>query len=480
MKKNFYLIYTLLLFNFSFADDIIELSLKDAISYALKNNHQNRISKLALDISNAQYNQAIGANYPSLDFSITATRRDEAANFKMNGDITLPETITKTLAFSETLRQTGNIATAQIASNNISGTSNLPLNTNIKIAGRDSAWGSLRLTYPIYTGGKISSIIEQAKINKDIKKQDIKLQDEEIIFNVKKIYLAYVLANKIYKTTYDSFMRMKMVKQLTRRLYENESLNVKKTDYLKTKITVSMMEAELGKIDVNRQIMQSALKNILAVPYTQKIRVIQDDLSFNLLDNSLDLEKLYLQAKTNNPLMKKIKLAIDISKEKIKESKSSYLPTVALFADTTKFYNSYDGGLNTDENNNSWSVGVSASLNIFDGFKNENEILQHRLKEKQLQSQNSLIKDAIIFRLNKAMFENKKSFSNIKSYKNANLDAKENRVLNIKAYRADLVETKDVIEAQIIETKTKVMYYKSVYDYLLSIANISKITGKEL
>lgn len=156
------------------------------------------------------------------------------------------------------------------------------------------------------------------------------------------------------------------------------------------------------------------------------------------------------------------------------------MPTVALFADTTSFYNSYDGGLNTDENNNSWSIGVRASLNIFDGFKNQNEILQQRLKEKQLHIQNSLIKDAIAFQLNKALLENKQSFSNIKSYETANFDAKENRVLNIKAYRADLVETKEVIEAQIFETRTKVMYYRSVYDYLLSVANISKIIGKEL
>lgn len=286
-----------LLFNFIYANETIELSLKDAISYALKNNNQHKISKLALDIANAQYKQALGANYPSLDLNVTSIRREDAANFKMSGDIALPETVTKTLAFSETLRQTGNIAIAQIASNNISGSSNLPLNTKIKIAGRDSVIGTLRLTYPLYTGGKISSIIKQAKINRDIKKQDIKFQDDEIIFNVKKIYLANVLTNQIYKSTYDSFMRMKMVQELTKRLYENESLNVKKTDYLKTKITLSMMEAELEKIDVNRKIMKNALKNILAIPYNKNIRITQDSLSFTFLNDLLDLEALYSQAK---------------------------------------------------------------------------------------------------------------------------------------------------------------------------------------
>lgn len=481
MQKLKAILSTVLIFNQLYANDTIELTLDSAISYALKNNHQSKISKLALDVANAQYKQALSANYPSLDLDITASRKDEPSNFRMNGDITLSESVSKDLAYVKGMRENaGSTAAGSAYAAGVTGSSTLPLDTNVKVLGRDTVYGTLRLTYPIYTGGKISAIIEQARINKTIKKQDIKLQDDEIIYNVKKIYLSYILTNKIFNSTQKSLLQMQMVKKLTKQLFESESLNVKKTDFLKTNLTVTMIKAQLEKIKANKELTLSALKNILALPYDKNIKILEEDFSYDLANSSLSESNLYSLASLSNPMLNKIKLAMDVSKEKIKESKSNYLPTVALFADTSEFYNSMDGGLNTDDNNNSWSVGINAKINIFNGFKNENEVLEQRLERKKLQSQDSLLKDAILFKLRKALIENKRSFQNIEDYKKANDEAIEHRVLNIKAYRVDLVETKEVIEAQIMELRIQAMYYQSIYDYLLSLAKLSKIVGKKI
>jgi outer membrane protein len=58
--------------------------------------------------------------------------------------------------------------------------------------------------------------------------------------------------------------------------------------------------------------------------------------------------------------------------------------------------------------------------------------------------------------------------------------AEENRSLNERAYSAGLVDTKDVIEAQIMESLMKAQYQKARYDHLEARANLDFIVGREV
>ena len=51
-----------------------EFTLKEAINIALQNNHQSKISKVALEIANAQYNRALSANYPAINAMVVGQR----------------------------------------------------------------------------------------------------------------------------------------------------------------------------------------------------------------------------------------------------------------------------------------------------------------------------------------------------------------------------------------------------------------------
>jgi outer membrane protein TolC len=67
---------------------------------------------------------------------------------------------------------------------------------------------------------------------------------------------------------------------------------------------------------------------------------------------------------------------------------------------------------------------------------------------------------------------------------NALLSAKEssaeNADLNTRAYQADMVETKDVIEAQIMETFAKMAYYKNLHDFSFSRAQLDFIIADSI
>jgi outer membrane protein len=58
--------------------------------------------------------------------------------------------------------------------------------------------------------------------------------------------------------------------------------------------------------------------------------------------------------------------------------------------------------------------------------------------------------------------------------------AEENRDLNERAYQQELVETKDVIEAQLVESFMKANNEKTLYDHIEARARLEFVVGKEI
>jgi outer membrane protein TolC len=70
--------------------------------------------------------------------------------------------------------------------------------------------------------------------------------------------------------------------------------------------------------------------------------------------------------------------------------------------------------------------------------------------------------------------------ANVESAKQSVADAAENRDLNQRAYEAELVETEDVISAQLMETFTKARYVKAVFDHKVAAAELDLASGRML
>ena len=58
--------------------------------------------------------------------------------------------------------------------------------------------------------------------------------------------------------------------------------------------------------------------------------------------------------------------------------------------------------------------------------------------------------------------------------------ARENRELNVRAYQDELVETKDVLEAQLTESFMEAQFLKSLYDHAESQYHLDFVVGKEV
>jgi outer membrane protein TolC len=150
-------------------------NLEQAIAVALENNRLRTISRQSLIIAEAQYRQAASSYWPTLSLNAGITRRDEKPFFEYpEHTINAPPFPPLTLPAQE-----------------------------IEIMGRDSGIYSLDMTYPLYTGGKRSSMVEQAEIGVDIAAREIRRTNLQVVRDVKRYFYAALYTRQLVELAED-------------------------------------------------------------------------------------------------------------------------------------------------------------------------------------------------------------------------------------------------------------------------------------
>ena len=286
MKKIFFLLC--LVSSFVFAKEV-KIDLEQAISLALENNGLNKISKINLEIAQAQYEQALSANYPSLNAIFYANRNNKDTIFEQRGTFTLPNSMAYALA----------------PLNGGQPLSSIPANIDATAMGRDTVRGTLELNYALYTGGKIDAIINQAKLNKELAKISIIRSENDVTFDVKKYYYGYILTNELYEIVDKIYRNMDLSTQLAKDFLENSTtLKINRTDYLNAKLTTSLIQSTLAKIQMNREMLKNAMGNLIGLKWEDTVSISYDE--NEILNQNIPLQKMIEKAYELNPDINKI------------------------------------------------------------------------------------------------------------------------------------------------------------------------------
>lgn len=442
---------------FSQNNSYLELKIQDCIGIALSNNKQREISLKKISVSETQLTQSKSALYPQLDISSIAFIQDENQNF-----IQPPMTVTLPPI---DIPMIGSLMLAPFE---------VPAQ-DIQLADNKSIISEAQLTYILFSGGKISSIINQAKLSVEMAKNDLNLTESEIVFNVKKTYYSVILAKNILDIAGEAVDRFEATYNLTESLYQTGSGTVTKIDYLKNKMSLESFKSMFATMKSNYQTALSGLKYYMGIPLTTEIMLAPYDFKTDVFEtDELSLTESVL---TSNQNIFKISNAIEIYKNKIDEAQSDYWPSLALVGNYHRWDNSYDYGMATPRNKNSWTVGIGLKMSLFNGFRTTGLVDQYEMEMESKKTQKSLIQDGLKMRLNRIVNEIKQAENKIKSSKEAMIASIENRDLNQRAYQNDIGPVKDFIEAQIFESIMRAQYQLALYEYSELKAKLDYLLG---
>lgn len=134
----------------------------------------------------------------------------------------------------------------------------------------------------------------------------------------------------------------------------------------------------------------------------------------------------------------------------------------------------------TDRNKEGWSIGIGVEIPIFDGSLNRNKVAEARARVGKIKEEQFLLKDGLGLHLRDLFL----SLNAVKKSHQATLEAmnaaKENRVLNTRAYQYELVEVDKVIRAQLAEALMSAQHYRARYENIALQSQVHYLVGDEV
>ena len=443
------------------------LTLKDCIDIAQGKNHSRGVSRFSLEIAEAQHRQALSGYWPQIGVKAAYSIMDHDPNFVFPAkSMQIP---------ASTILATTPLGPMPIS---VPASSITIPEQNIKLMDKKNFYATLNANLPLYTGGQVSSLVRQAKQGMVAAREEARRTDLQITFDITRYYYGAVLAGELLQIGTDTLARMEVTLELTEKLYTQGSGRVKKTDYLRNKTVVEALRSAVRALEANEQLAKAALANSMGIPWDTPIDLVLRELPFTPARS--DLKDLVSEAYLFNPDWASLDAGLAAAEAKIDEAESGHLPKIGLFGSFTRIENPYDGGIVTNENKTSWTIGVGIELPIFNGLRTVNEVREARARLGKLKEQQILLKEGIALQV-KYIFIQMMSAQQQKGYSEAAAaSAEENRALNERAYQEEMVETKDVIEAQLIESLMKAQYRKSLFDNIEARANLDFVVGTEV
>ncbi|MDD3294418.1 MAG: TolC family protein [Geobacteraceae bacterium] len=446
---------------------LANLTLRDCLDIALANNHSRAVSRLGIQIAEAQHRQATSAWWPQVGIKAAYSVMDEDPNF-----IFPAKTMSMPASTIVATTPLGPISIQVPASSY-----EIP-EQNVKLMDRKNFHATLNAILPLYTGGRIDAVARQSEQGIRAAREEARRTDLQLNYDVTRYYFGAVLAEELLRIGREALSRMELTLELTGNLYTKGSGKVKKTDYLRNKTVVEGLRSAVAALEGNEQLAKAALTNTMGIAWDTPIKLAHGGLPFAPVQAGLP--DLVAGVYHFNPDWARLEAGLKAAEAKIDEARSGHLPSIGLFGTLSRIENSYDKGIVTPQNRNSWMVGIGIELPLFNGMRTVGEVREAKARFESLKEKQILLKEGLALQVKHIFIKMMSSQAQKASSESAAISSQENRELNERAYMEELVETKDVIEAQLVESLMKAQYQKALYDHIEARANLEFVVGKEI
>ncbi|MGB6084884.1 TolC family protein [Moheibacter sp.] len=442
LKK--YIVLVLIVPVLGFAQEVRQVSLQDAVNYALEN--QSDAKKAKLQIENSEY-------------LIQEARAGALPNISANGSLT----------YNPILQETA------IPASSFPGGEQSPDPFIVLAMGQKwNAVGGVSLTQNIFDQTVFTGL-KAARTTREFYQINAQLTEEQVIERVATAYYNVFVQKEQLETIDSSYVNVSKSRDIIKSLFDNG---------LAREIDLDRVNVQLMNLSTTRQqlvnavqLQENALKFYMGMPIEQPIELAEEEFA---VESYLLTDEVETENRTEMKVLKKQEELLELQKE---ARKAAYYPTLSL----TAGYNYMGQGDRFPigsglEKGVYWSDFSSISLNlrvpIFSGFANKARVSQADIELRTLQEdirQTELSLDL--------------EYQNAKSQIENNLIAIENQQENVNLaqkvvdntqnnYRLGLATLTDLLESQNALVDAKNNYSNAVLQYKLAEVRLLKSKGE--
>lgn len=324
---------------------------------------------------------------------------------------------------------------------------------------------NVRMSWQLYTGGRVENQIEQAKLGLTSADLNIDKAKQQLTLDTTTAYYNVLQAANMVDVGRETVDNLKEHQKVVEAKYEAGV--VAKSDVLRADVELTNAEQNLIKYENQHALAISSLNNLMNADPNTEVQ-LTDELKYT--PDTKTLEESIALAKANRPDIAQADMAVRSADTGIKIAEGGKLPTVSLSASSGW----EDRILPTGDN---WSVGVSASWNIFDAGVTNSKIKQAESSRQRATLQAEQVLGNVDQEVRQSYLSMKEAEKRLETVNVAVDKANEDLYIAKEKYSAGVGTNLDVIDAQLALTQAKTNHIQALYDYNLNHAKLDKAIG---
>lgn len=425
------------------AQQVVTLSLSEAVDYALENNPSTKNARLELLISKATIKETTARGLPQINGAYNLDYNPKIPvvflpNRPPFGDPTNPSDV-------------------------------IPARFGVSY----SSGLGVTVSQMIFDGSFFVGL-RAAKTLLELTNKDLKKAEIDVVENVKKAYFGVLVNQQRIRLAGANLSRIDTLLKETTAL--NEAGFVEKIDVSRVQVqrnnTYTQIQRGQAALDISKQI----LKLQMGIPVEYEVELSESLQELTTKDELLQLVGVEGAERIE---IDQVATQITLVGLDLKNNLSQYMPKINFVGNVRRSGagNELDRVFNQTNWFGSSLVGVSMSVPIFDGFSKAARIQKNRVQLTQLENQRSFLKESFKSELYAAK-ANLRNDLNILEVQEANLQLATEvyQIARIK-YKEGIGSNLEVVNADAALIEAEINYLGALYDGLISKINLEKALG---
>jgi outer membrane protein len=415
------------------------VTLREAIQITLANNHDLASSRLEVERADARVREAIGSALPKIDLSANYTRAILKPVFFLPGDF---------------FGQPGTIRPVEIGSTH--------------------SWGATLSANQILFNSAVFVGMGAAKIYSRAAREMNRAKEVEVVTNTRKAFCGVLVAaearNLMQQTMKNTEENLRNI-----RLMVSQGL-VSEYDQLRAEVALENLRPEVINAENAYRLSLNNLNMVMGLPPDSMITV-SGSLEYVQVSDSLVNQAMGTVLEVN-PGLAALRHQADVNDAITSAYRSEYLPVLSLFGNYQYQAQNNDFKLSTQDLISTSLVGLTLTLNIFNGLATTSRVEQAELEYRKTQEQVTGVSrtlqsstEAVLLNLNKARLRIEAQGKTVEQ-------AERGYKIAQTRYNSGLSTLLELNDAQLAQVRASVNKIQSIYDYLVASADLDQLLGR--
>ncbi|MBE0572927.1 MAG: TolC family protein [Ignavibacteriaceae bacterium] len=434
------------------------LTLDEAIQIALENNTDIKVAKMSTDKSRAAVREAFGYAMPSLDLSADFSHFLKKPKMAFPDFGALLTNATYSILFDENVIPRDESKYVPVE------------NTLQSFALNNAYTASLTLTQVLFNSAVFRGI-GASQIYYDLSLAELRNTISKTKLNVERAFYGTLLTKELLSITQASYENAKENFRNVNALFEQGF--VSDFDRLQAEVRVENIRPVLLQMENMLTTTLNDLKLVLGVDQFLEIDV-KGEIVYNpeILPSEDDIIDYAL---TNNFGLQSMKLKMNLDEEFIQLDVSEYWPSLAAFGNFSYAGTSDDWNF---QNYNATTVGLSLSMNLWQGNRTKNRVEQSTISYKQTEEQYTLLKEYVVNQVKAKYLELKRVQSLVEAQqKNVSLAERAYELSTVR-YKEGTGNQLEVQNQDVALRQARINKLQSVHSYIVTKYELEQLMGK--